>query len=433
VIDGDMMTLRDLARTSFGNLARHKVRTLLSAVGVTVGILTIVTMVSLGVGVYQETARVFREAGLEQVRVYPATEERTTLDPFAWPKRTVLITSELVGEMRARDDVVEVRPRELAPWGANISLKIEDEAIQVRVGEFHWGLSDPFSEQPELVAGEGLANGSLGDIVVSASALQALGHEGQDAFEQLIGQQVALVLKAPRGDTKEFPFRVVGVLETSYGAEAGYFGTHVGLADMLAMNAWWYNDPDILKHEGYDELIIRAASLENAVQIVELLEERGFEVESLGMVLDVMNKAMIVLETMLGSVGGLALFVAAIGIANTMVMAIYERTKEIGILKAVGASPRDIRVLFMAEAALIGLLGGIVGTIGGWLLGIGLNKGILAYLAWKELPVTGTFFVVTGWLVALALVFATVVGLLAGLYPAARAARLDPLEALRHE
>jgi putative ABC transport system permease protein len=136
---------------------------------------------------------------------------------------------------------------------------------------------------------------------------------------------------------------------------------------------------------------------------------------------------------MLGSVGGLALFVAAIGIANTMVMTIYERTKEIGILKAVGASPREIRVLFMAEAALIGLLGGIVGTIGGWLLGIGLNKGILAYMAWKELPVTGTFFVVTGWLVVLALVFATVVGLLAGLYPAARAARLDPLEALRHE
>ena len=79
------MTWRDLAKTSFGNLGRHKVRTLLSAVGVTVGILTIVTMVSLGVGVHQETARVFREAGLEQVKVHPATEERTTLDPFAWP------------------------------------------------------------------------------------------------------------------------------------------------------------------------------------------------------------------------------------------------------------------------------------------------------------------------------------------------------------
>jgi len=150
-------------------------------------------------------------------------------------------------------------------------------------------------------------------------------------------------------------------------------------------------------------------------------------------ILDTVNKTMVVLQTMLSSIGGLALLVASIGIANTMIMSVYERTREIGILKAVGASPGDIRLLFMAEASLIGLLGGVAGTIGGWLLGLGLNEGILAYLRWKEIPVTGTFFVVTGWLVALALVFATVVGLLAGLYPAARAARLDPLEALRYE
>ena len=151
------------------------------------------------------------------------------------------------------------------------------------------------------------------------------------------------------------------------------------------------------------------------------------------LLLENINRVMVVLQTMLGSIGTLALLVASIGIANTMVMAVYERTKEIGILKAVGASPGDIRLLFMAEAALIGLLGGVTGTIGGWLLGLGLNEGILAYLRWNEIPVTGTFFVVTGWLVLLALAFATVVGLLAGLYPAARAARLDPLEALRYE
>jgi len=180
-------------------------------------------------------------------------------------------------------------------------------------------------------------------------------------------------------------------------------------------------------------LTVRAASLNDAVQIVEQFEEQGFEVTSLRTMLDMVNKTLIILQTMLGSVGGLALFVACIGITNTMVMAIYERTKEIGILKAVGASPGDIRLLFVTEAACIGLLGGIVGTIGGWLLGLGLNEGILAYLQSQEVPVTGTFFVVTGWLVALALAFAIVVGLLAGLYPAARAARLDPVEALRHE
>jgi putative ABC transport system permease protein len=327
-----------------------------------------------------------------------------------------------------------VHPRVLLPWDLNASLKLGEEMLLVRVRELAWQgrMSDPFTKPPEIIAGEGLADDAQGNIVISVDALEALGYEGTAKLAEVIGQEVTLVLKAPRGDTQSFDFRVVGVIDTHY--EDSFLWAHVGLADSLAMKAWWYNDPDILEHEGYDELIIEAASLNDAAQIVEqLIEEGGFEVESLKMVLDVANKIIIVIQTMLGSIGGLALFVASIGIANTMVMAVYERTREIGILKAIGASPGDIRILFMAEAALIGLLGGVVGTIGGWLLGLGLNKGILAFLHWKEVPVEGTFFVVTGWLVALALAFAAVVGLLAGLYPAARAARLDPLEALRHE
>jgi putative ABC transport system permease protein len=482
------MTLTDLAKTSLGNLGRHKARTILSAVGVTVGILTIVTMVSLGIGVRREFVQTFQQAGLETVRVRPVTEERTAFNQFAEPQRTVLITPALVEEMRARDDVLEVRPRIFTPGSMDVSLKIGEEMLRVRVGEFHWGMNDPFTSAPEIVAGAELDREGQGDIVVTASALEELGFEGdpstssgqaastdsgqaastdsgqapstgsgeaastssgeaastgsgqapstgsgQRDFESIIGQDVELVLKAPRGDTQTFPFRVVGVLETNYGPESGYFGTHIGLADAQAIKAWWYNDPDILENEGYDELTIEAASLNDAVQIVEVLEARGFEVQSLQTMLDMVNKGMVIMQTMLGSIGGLALLVASLGIANTMIMAVYERTREIGILKAIGASPGDIRVLFMAEAALIGLLGGVVGTIIGWLLGLGLNRAILAFLAWKEIPVEGTFFVVTAWLVLLALAFATVVGLLAGLYPAARAARLEPLEALRYE
>lgn len=151
------------------------------------------------------------------------------------------------------------------------------------------------------------------------------------------------------------------------------------------------------------------------------------------MMLDVANRGMIILQTMLGSVGGLALLVASVGIANTMVMAVYERTKEIGILKAVGAAPGQIRTLFVIEASLIGLLGGIIGTVLGWLLGKGLNWLILAILRWQDVNMGGTFFVVPWWLVVGALALATLVGLLAGLYPAARAARLAPLDALRYE
>ena len=426
------MTLRDVAKTSFSNLGRHKVRTALSAVGVTVGILTIVTMVSLGVGVQREITQSFRSVGLETIEVRPVTEDLAVFNLFAQPKRTVRITPALVTEIRSRDDVVGVYPRMFAPQGANISLKIGERVARALVSEadYYRQPSEPFAKSPEVVAGRELALDAQGEIVVSTRALQALELEGEEAFEGLIGQEATLVLKAPRGDVKEFPLRIVGLVDIPSRTSARVF---VGLEDSVALNGWWFNDLDFVEHEGYDALTIKAASLNDATQIVEVLEERGFRVESLRVTLDTVNKAMVILQTMLGSIGGLALLVASIGIVNTMIMSIYERTREIGVLKAVGASSGDVRLLFVAEAALIGLMGGVVGTIGGWLLGLGLNRGILAYLHWQDIPMTGTFFMITGWLVVLALSFATVVGLLAGLYPAARAARLDPLEALRYE
>jgi putative ABC transport system permease protein len=423
------MTLRDLVRTSSGNLGRHPVRTALSAVGVTVGILTIVTMVSLGVGVQKEIVDQFTGAGLETINIYPVTEERSAYTPFAEPKRTVLITPALVEEIRARGDVVEVRPIAYVPFGAQVYLNLGEEDLNVRVyvGDSTWGMNDPFSEPPRLLAGRELGIDSQGELLLSVEALQSLGYDGQSEWEDIVGREVLLVLKAPRGETASFPFVVVGVQESMY------WGANLGVADALALKSWWYNDPDVLEHEGYDRLRIKASSLNDAVQIVEELEDDGFRVESLRMILDNLNRAMVVLQTMLGSIGTLALLVASIGIANTMVMAVYERTREIGILKAIGASPGDIRRLFVAESSFIGLMGGVAGTILGWLLGLGLNRLILAILRWQEIPVRGTFFVVTGWLVLLALAFATVVGLLSGLYPAARAARLDPIEALRYE
>jgi ABC-type antimicrobial peptide transport system permease subunit len=278
-----------------------------------------------------------------------------------------------------------------------------------------------------LLAGRELPADAEGEVILSREALEALGYDEQSEWEEVIGQEVLLVLKAPRGDTESFPFVVVGVQDSEY------WGANIGVTDALRLKAWWYNDPDILLHEGYDRLRIKASSINDAALIVEELQDRGFEVESLRLLLDNINRAMVVLQTMLGSIGALALLVASIGIANTMVMAVYERTREIGILKALGASPGDIRILFVTESAFIGLVGGVAGTIVGWLLGLGLNRLILAVMEWQEVPVRGTFFVVSAWLVILALVFATVVGLLSGLYPAARAARLDPIEALRYE
>jgi putative ABC transport system permease protein len=139
-----------------------------------------------------------------------------------------------------------------------------------------------------------------------------------------------------------------------------------------------------------------------------------------------------VFDLFLGIFGSLALAVASLGIVNTLVMAILERRREIGILKALGAADRDIRRLFFAEAGVMGLLGGIFGVTLGWLIGSALTLGTNIYLHKRDLPPIDLSSV-PWWMVASAIAFSIVVSLAAGIYPASRAAKLNPVEALRYE
>jgi putative ABC transport system permease protein len=138
------------------------------------------------------------------------------------------------------------------------------------------------------------------------------------------------------------------------------------------------------------------------------------------------------LDLFLGIFGSLALAVASIGIVNTLVMAILERRREIGIMKAIGASDGDVKKLFFAEAGVMGAFGGALGVALGWTIGRVINAGTNFYLRQQDLSPEQIWFV-PWWLVGGAILFAIVVSLLSGLYPAARAARLDPVQALRYE
>jgi len=412
--------------TALHNLTRHKARTALTTVGVIVGILTIVTMVSLGNGVHSEMRRAFEGVGLETVRLYPVVEEASAYDLFGQAPRSKLVTAGLVAQLAARDDVAEVMPYLYLPESLRLTLRLGGQEVRADP----WvprpdSMQEPFAAPARTLAGAGEPPAEGGGIVLSADLLERL--DSEDAPETLIGREVELVLYAPRGDSQTFAFEIAGITDLSWG------DVSLSMPDRLAMLEWWFDDADYLSRRGYDYVLIRARSLNDAAQLVDWLSGLGYEVQSLKTMLDLANRGMTILKTMLGSVGGLALLVASIGIANTMIMSVYERTKEIGILKAVGASPGQIRALFVVEASLIGLLGGVVGTILGWLLGLGLNWLILEILAWQEMPMQGTFFVIAWWLIVGALVFATLIGLLAGLYPAARAARLAPLDALRYE
>ncbi len=416
------MKFSDMFSTALENLGRRKVRTVLTSTGVIVGILTIVTMVSLGVGVQQEVRAQFAALGLENVFVRPGeATERDFFTQFGLPEREQPITPEVLAAWEQLPNVKGVTAQ-ITLDGVTTLLELPGgELAPVRVT----GLDvfpNPFRTPAVALAGNITPVEQAGTVVIAAGALP----RGVQA-EALAGQELAIVLSSPRGESQRFPVRVAGVSDLDENE------LQASAADMAAMKSWWFNTPSYLESQGYDLAVIQAEDVQAAAGLVRSFRTDGYRVQSLELILDQANRVFAVINVMLASVGGLALFVACLGIVNTMIMAIYERTREIGTLKAIGASRGDIRGLFMLEAGMIGLLGGVVGIVGGWALGLLLNQVIAWYIEQEQLPIAATFFVTPWWLVLAALAFAALVGVVAGVYPAARAARLDPLVALRYE
>src|SRR5262249_23211706 len=179
-------------------------------------------------------------------------------------------------------------------------------------------------------------------------------------------------------------------------------------------------------------LTVRAKSTANVDDIEAAVKKMGFGAFSL---LDASKSLKIffrVLDLLLGLFASLALAVASLGIVNTLVMAILERRREIGVLKALGASDRDVRQLFFAEASVMGLAGGVGGVLLGWGIGRAIQLGTTVYLRRQGIPAEN-IWLVPWWLVAGAIAFSLLVSLAAGMYPASRAAKLDPVEALRYQ
>ncbi|MDR3674628.1 MAG: FtsX-like permease family protein [Acidobacteriota bacterium] len=182
----------------------------------------------------------------------------------------------------------------------------------------------------------------------------------------------------------------------------------------------------------YTQLSVRVQNSRDVPRVEDAIHRMGLGAFSLLDASRNLQRFFTVLDLFLGIFGSLALAVASLGIINTLVMAILERRREIGILKALGASDSDVKMLFFAEAGAMGIVGGLLGVGLGWMIGKVINTATNIYLHRQNLP-SETFWSVPWWLVLGALGFSLVVSLLSGLYPAARAARLDPVKALRYE
>lgn len=427
------MKLRDTFISATQNLGRRKVRTVLTSVGVFVGILTIVTMVSLGIGIQQQVTGIIRDFGLDTVFVSPkrASLPAGVQDPLSQPSVQTAISPQAVERLRQIKGVASIEVMLSLPTPPEMSLTVGGKSFPIAFSDLS-GQARVFSSKQTILAGKALSySEDARGILLGQRGLKRAGYQTSD-YAGLVGKAVTITVVAPRGDRTTFQTTIVGVSDVVMGSGDSPTA-ELGNADKADVKKWWYNNPKVLETEGYSSAVVHTDTLNDATLVAAAVEKMGFQTSTLQTLLDQVNRIFTILQVMLSSIGLLALLVASIGIVNTMIMAIYERTREIGILKALGSSNGDVLKMFMVEAGLIGLFGGIVGVLSGWGLGLVLNRVIQDYLNRERVPITAQFFVITWDLVLEALVFSTLVGIVAGLYPAFRAARLDPLAALRHE
>ncbi len=235
--------------------------------------------------------------------------------------------------------------------------------------------------------------------------------------------------------------RIIGVVDTEPASGFGGFGNGrvlIPLKVAESLRTAQINDlRDVLRggdpsKPTYASLTVRAKSPDDVEKVEAAIKNMGFGAFSLFDASKSLRIFFSVFDLLLGIFGSLALAVATLGIINTLVMAILERRREIGVLKALGAADSDVRQLFFVEAGVMGLIGGLCGVALGWLISRALNFGTDVYLKGRDLP-SVQIASVPWWLVLLSIGFAVLVSLAAGLYPASRAAKLNPVDAFRYE
>jgi ABC-type antimicrobial peptide transport system permease subunit len=194
------------------------------------------------------------------------------------------------------------------------------------------------------------------------------------------------------------------------------------------------NSGDYRDIKGYSRIIVKVRDIKNVQSIQQQIKDMGFYADSLTDILESMQKTSQSIRIVLGAIGAVSLLVASIGITNTMVMSIYERTREIGIMKVIGSSLGDIKKMFLFEAAMIGLMGGVAGLLLSYAVSFGLNSAGFALLGFFGSGGEGAkTSIIPFWLAGGAMLYTTTIGLISGFYPARRAMNLSALEAIRKE
>jgi putative ABC transport system permease protein len=442
---------RDLGELAARNLREAFLRNSLTTLGIAVGVASLVAMLSLGAGLQNLATERLSRAGLfDAIYVTP----RMNFSGFGRAERANRGAAE---PSRSLDDDARHSIEKLA----NVAEVYPEIRFPTEVHYAGAPYATVVAGVPPSAREDGAFDGVKGAFFSSPSADEAIlqidfARQLSDQPDALVGKELVLryaerqALPAESGGDSGSPgfsivprerrLRIVGIVETEPAAGFGAFGRGrllIPLAVAETLRPAQTTDlrellRDKPSQRTYESLTVRVKGASQVPGVEEAVKQMGFAAFSLLDATRNLRLVFAVFDLLLGIFGSLALVVASLGIINTLVMAILERRREIGVLKALGAADRDIRRLFFAEAGAMGLLGGVVGVTMGWLIGSAINFGTNVYLSRQELPAI-TVSLVPWWMVAAAIAFAVAVSLAAGIYPASRAARLDPIEALRYE
>ena len=455
------MKAYDLVELAGRNLRESVLRNSLTILGISVGVASLVAMLSLGIGLQQLAGRRLEKAGIfdtvfvtsrrdfrgmnrEDDRNAPAPEQSRALDESARQE-----IERLPNVVEAYPDlrfITEVRygekPHLTMVAGLAYSARNTD-AFESLAGSFFSSdtaseaiLQKPFAEEllgrkpkPGLddTKAADLAKELVGKDVIILYAQRAAPASGEETAESysVISRRQTL--------------RIVGIADVDPEGMRGPVRANLFLPLKLAQSLHVMQASDLRDSmrsfsnvPTYLSLTVRVKSPKEVEGVQNAIKKMGFNTFSILDASRSLQRFFAVLDLFLGIFGSLALVVASLGIINTLVMAILERRREIGIMKAIGGSDLDVKLLFFAEAGAMGLVGGVLGVALGWLIGRVINLGTNVYLERQSLP-PENLWSVPWWLVLGAIGFAVLVSLAAGLYPASRAARLDPVQALRYE
>jgi putative ABC transport system permease protein len=448
------MKLRDMTELAVRNLREAILRNSLTTLGVAVGVASLVAMLSLGVGLQQLASSRLTKSGLfDSIFVTAKTNLR---GPGAGPPATRAaspkarpLDEDARAELTKLPNVIEVYPQirfftEVRFDGKPFATVVAGMPESSKQSGAFDGMQGGFFSSPnadeailqiefakELIPQTKDLIGK--DLVLRYAERQSLASESGGAARNSGGFSVV---------PKEKHLRIIGVVETEPASGFGGFGSGrllIPLPVAETLRAAQVNDlRDVLRSgsstdkPAYASLSVRVKSPSLVDATEKKIKDLGFSAFSL---LDASKSLRIffsVFDLLLGIFGSLALAVATLGIVNTLVMAILERRREIGVLKALGAADGDVKQLFFVEAGVMGLTGGVLGVLLGWMIGQALTLATNIYLKRQELPGVQISSVPL-WLIAGAIGFAVLVSLIAGLYPASRAAKLNPVDALRYE